>query len=96
VPLPGGPDRDADLVAVADEQGGGSAWLLIFEVQSSHDRDKPKVLQLEALTFLVYARDADRGGGEFAPLPVFVYLTGTCPERGVVARRTPSGRGFSG
>jgi hypothetical protein len=95
VPLPGGPDRDADLVAVADEDKGKLAWLLIFEFQSEHDPAKPKVLQLEALVFLVYARDTDRGGARFQPVPVFVYLQGECPER-TVSVLTPSACGFTG
>ncbi len=70
VPLPGGPDREADLVAVCDEGGkAGPAWLLVFEVQSEHDEEKPRVLQLEALLFLVYARDADREGRRSCPCP---------------------------
>jgi hypothetical protein len=94
VSLPGGPDREADLVAVADETDESKrAWLLIFEVQSQHDKDKPRVLLLEASVFLCYAKDTDREGGLFGPLPVFVYLTGKCPTS-KVAIRTPTGCGF--
>jgi hypothetical protein len=94
VPLPAGPDREADLIAVADETDSSEpAWLLIFEVQSQHDEDKPRVLLLEASIFLCYARDADREGALFRPLPVFVYLKGKCPG-GAVKVRTPSGPGF--
>ncbi len=94
VPLPGGPDREADLVAVADEgDSNESAWLLIFEVQSQHDEEKPAVLLLEASVFLCYARDPDREGRRFRPLPVFVYLKGKCPSSAVKIR-TPSGPGF--
>jgi hypothetical protein len=96
LPLPGGPDRDADLVAVADDPGDAEhPWLLIFEIQSQHDPDKARVLQLEALVFLCHARDTDRAGGEFLPLPVFVYLQGKCPNA-TVAVRTPTGYGFQG
>ncbi len=94
VPLPGGPDREADLVAVADEPDEKKpAWLLIFEVQSQHDAAKPRVLLLEASVFLCYAQDTEREGGPFRPLPVFVYLTGKCPTN-AVAIRTPTGCGF--
>jgi hypothetical protein len=94
VPLPDGPDREADLVAVADEADASKpAWLLIFEVQSQHDEDKPKVLLLEASIFLCHARDTDHEGGPFQPLPVFVYLKGKCPAS-AVSVRTPTGRGF--
>jgi hypothetical protein len=62
-------------------------------VQSQHNEDKPRVLLVEAVIFLCYARDADRDGGPFRPLPVFVYLKGKCPG-GVVRVRTPTGQGF--
>jgi hypothetical protein len=48
------------------------------------------------MTFLVYAKDTDRGGGEMRPLPVFVYLEGECPDGGVVDVRTPTGYGHLG
>lgn len=94
LPLPGGPDRDADRVA-DDANAPERPWLLIFENQAQHDPDKPKVLQLEALVFLNHAKDTDRGGGELRPLPVFVYLRGECPRAGVEVR-TPTGCGFVG
>src|SRR5262245_38980301 len=95
VPLPGGAVRQPDLVAVADEPDRAKpAWLLIFEVQSQHDEGKPKVVLLEAATFLVYARDADREGMALLPLPVFVYLRGKVPGGGAVAVRTPAGYGL--
>jgi hypothetical protein len=95
LPLPGGPDREPDLVAVADDQQA-RAWLLVFEMQSRHDEEKPEVAQLEALVFRVYAKDADRGGAKFLPLPIFVYLAGECPDEAKVSVRTPTGRGFTG
>src|SRR5438876_951818 len=71
VPLPGGPDRDADLVPVADDPARPDApWLLVHEFQAQDDPKKPAVLQLEAMIFLVYAKDAERSGGGFRPLPV--------------------------
>lgn len=96
VPLPGGPDRQADLVAVADQsETEKPAWLLVFEFQAQHDPDKPRVLQLEALVFFCHARDTDRGGTDLLPLPVLVYLVGRCPQR-TVSVRTPTGCGFTG
>src|SRR5438128_1263718 len=84
VPLPGGPDREADLVAVCDGvDTSQSAWLLIFEMQSQHDADKPSVLHVEAAIFHCYARDTDHEGRLFRPLPVFVYLKGKCPASAV-------------
>lgn len=94
LPLPGGPEREPDLVAVADDLEA-KAWLLIFEAQSRHDEQKAEVAQLEALVFRVYARDPDRDGAKFLPLPVFIYMAGKCPERGVVSMRTPTGCGFT-
>lgn len=94
VPLPGGPDRDADLVAIADAPGA-QPWLPIFEFQSQHDPDKPDVLHLEASVFRCHARDTDRTGGLFQPLPVFVYLKDAGHAVGV-SIRTPTGCGYSG
>src|SRR5262249_39474985 len=60
-----------------------------------HDPAKPKVLQLEVLTFLCHARDTDRGGSDLLPLAGFIYLVGRCPpSTGLVL--TPTGRGFTG
>jgi hypothetical protein len=96
VPLPGGPDRDADLVAIADDDADADrAWLLIHEFQAQADADKAAVIQLEAMIFLCYAKDVESGGGRFRPLPVFVHLHGE-PANNVVSVRTPSGRGFTG
>ncbi|VTU00618.1 unnamed protein product [Gemmataceae bacterium] len=39
IPLPGGPDRTADLVAALDAPTGGPA-LLVLEFQSQHDPNK--------------------------------------------------------
>src|SRR4051812_18597985 len=58
LPLPGGPDREADLVAVADDPDNKDCpWLLIFEMQSGHDPEEANVLQLETVVFLCHARD---------------------------------------
>ena len=35
IPLPGGPDRSADLVAALDDPSGGVPWLLILEFPDS-------------------------------------------------------------
>lgn len=96
LPLPGGPDRDADLVAIADDPAAPNRpWLLIFEFQAQPDVAMTKVVHLEALVFLCHTRDTDRTGGEFLPLPVFVYLTANHPLSGL-AVRTPTGCGFVG
>src|SRR5262245_50433434 len=87
IQLPGGAERQPDLLAIADERGaGGPAWLLIFELQSAHDEEKPRVALHEATTFLLYAKDKERGGGPLRSLPVFVYLRGNCPGVKVVIR----------
>jgi hypothetical protein len=96
VPLPGGPDRDADLVAIADDPAQpNKPWLLIHEFQAQADPDKAVVIQLETLIFLCYARDVDRDGGKFQVLAVFVHLRGEGCDH-AVSVRTPTGRGFSG
>jgi hypothetical protein len=94
IPLPGGPERIADLVAIADGPARPeSPWLLVHEIQTRDDEHKPKVLLAETAIFACYARDTDRQGGPFLVLPVFVYLSGTCPGP-VVDMRTPSGHGL--
>ena len=42
------------------------------------------MLLLEAAVFLCHARDPDRDGAPFRPLPVFVYLKGKCPSSAVM------------
>ena len=69
--------------------------MLIHEFQAQDDPGKAVVIQLETLIFLCYARDTERGGGTFRPLPVFVHLKGESPNN-AVSVRTPSGRGFTG
>ncbi len=92
----GGPDRDADLVAIAEDPvPTNQPWLLIHEFQAQADPGKAVVIQLEAMIFLCYARDVDRDGGKFQPVPVFVHLKGEGFDN-AVSVRTPTGRGFSG
>jgi hypothetical protein len=96
MPLPGGPDRDADLVAIADDPvKPNKPWLLVYEFQARVDPDKAVVSQLEAMIFLCYAKDLDRDGGKFQPLQVFIHLKGEEFDS-AVSVRTPTGRGFSG
>src|SRR5688572_9955430 len=84
VPLPGGPERVADLVAVADDpEKPDVPWLLVHELQTRHEERKAEILLAEAAIFACDAVAADRRGGPFLVLPVFVYLSGTCPTPAV-------------
>ncbi len=60
IPLPGGPDRTADLVAAVDNPTGQPV-LVVFEFQSRHDSDKLDVTLEEAGILRGHARhDEDR------------------------------------
>lgn len=78
IPLPGGPDRTADLVAALDDPGGGPA-LLILEFQSQHDPDKLDVTLEEAGILRGHARHGDDRKGRYRVLTALVYLQGRCP-----------------
>jgi hypothetical protein len=79
IPLPGGPNRTADLVAALDEPTGQPA-LLVLEFQSRHDPDKLDVTLEEAGILRGRARHGDDRKGKYKVLTALVYLTGRCPE----------------
>jgi len=94
VPLPGGPERTADLVAIMDDPRKPEApWLFVLELQTRHEERKQEVLLVETAIFACYAKDTDREGGSFLPLPVFIYLSGLCP-RPEIDFRSPAGFGL--
>src|SRR5438093_458679 len=71
VPLPGGPERTADLVAVMDDpERPDKPWLFVHELQTRHEDRKPEVLLVETAIFACYAQDTDRQGGPFLTLPI--------------------------
>jgi hypothetical protein len=79
IPLPGGPDRTADLVAALDDPTGHSV-LVVFEFQSQHDPDKLDVTLEEAGILRGHARHGADRKGKYKVLTALVYLTGRCPD----------------
>lgn len=91
IPLPGGPDRTADLVAAVDDPTGQPA-LLVFEFQSRHDPDKLDVTLEEAGILRGHARHGDDRKGKYKVLTALVYLTSRCPDE-VLDMTLPGGFG---
>jgi hypothetical protein len=91
IPLPGGPDRTADLVAALEDQAG-MASLLVFEFQSQHDPDKLDVTLEEAGILRGHARHGADRQGKYRVLTALVYLQGHCPEA-VLDMTLPGGFG---
>jgi hypothetical protein len=79
LPLPGGPDRTADLVAALDDPAGAPA-LLVFEFQSQHDPDKLDGTLEEAALLRSRARHGADRRGKYRVLTALVYLQGRCPD----------------
>ncbi len=79
IPLPGGPDRTADLVAAVDDPTGQPV-LIVFEFQSRHDPDKLDVTLEEAGILRGHARHGADRKGKYKVLTALVYLTGRCPD----------------
>jgi hypothetical protein len=81
IPLPGGPKRTPDLVAIlADPDAPDRPALLIHEFQSSHDPEKLDTTLVEAAVFRAYARHGEDKQGKFRVFCGLVYLKGACPE----------------
>ncbi|MGL4553724.1 MAG: hypothetical protein ACRC33_21385 [Gemmataceae bacterium] len=78
LPMPGGPDRAADLIAECEDAGG--RWLVVLEFQSSHDPEKLDVTLLEAAVLRVHARHGAERAEKYRVLTALVYLRGTCPH----------------
>jgi hypothetical protein len=91
IPLPGGPDRTADLVAAVDDPTGQPA-LLVFEFQSRHDPDKLDVTLEEAGILRGHARHGDDRKGKYKVLTALVYLTSRCLDE-VLDMTLPGGFG---
>jgi hypothetical protein len=79
LPLPGGAERIADLVAALDDPAGAPA-LLVFEFQAQHDPDKLDVTLEEAAILRSRARHGADRRDKYRVLTVLVYLQGRCPE----------------
>jgi hypothetical protein len=81
IPLPGGPKRTADLVAILDDPDAPARpALLIFEFQSSHDPEKLGSTLVEAAVFRAYAHHGADNQGKYRVFCGLVYLKGACPE----------------
>jgi hypothetical protein len=91
IPLPGGPDRTADLVAALDDLAGPPA-LLVFEFQSRHDPDKLDVTLEEAGVLRGHARHGEDRKGKYRVLTALVYLQGRCPDE-ILDMTLPGGFG---
>jgi hypothetical protein len=93
LPLPGGPDRIADLVAALDDPAAPDRpALLVLEFQAQHDPDKLDVTLEEAAILRGHARHGDDRKGKYRVLTALVYLRGSCPE-GVLDMTLPGGFG---
>jgi hypothetical protein len=81
IPMPGGPKRTPDLVAILGPPGAPDRpSLMIFEFQSEHDEQKLDTTFLEVAVFRNYARHGEGNRGKFRVLCGLVYLKGECPE----------------
>jgi hypothetical protein len=91
IPLPGGSERIADLVAALDDPAAAPA-LLVFEFQAQHDPDKLDVTLEEAGVLRSRARHGADRQGKYRVLTALVYLQGHCPEA-VLDMTLPGGFG---
>jgi hypothetical protein len=93
IPLPGGPARTPDLVAILDARTApDQPALLIHEFQSEHDEEKLETTLVEAAVFRAYARHGPEKKGKFRVFAGLVYLKGECPGS-VLDMRSPNGSG---
>lgn len=93
LPLPGGQDRTADLVAAMDDPVSPYVpWLVVLEFQAQPDEAKLDVTLQEVAALRVSARHgADRLGRYYA-VAGLVYLVGKCPAT-LLDMTLPSGAG---
>ena len=92
LPLPGGTDRTADLIAALDDTASPDApWLLVLEFQAQHDPDKLDVTLEEVAVFRSRARHGD-GAGKYKVAAGLVYLRDRCPDDNL-DMRFPDGTG---
>jgi len=93
LPMPGGPDRTADLVAALEDPAAvEKPWLLVLEFQAQIDPDKLDVT-LEEVAFLRNrARHGQDRKGKYKVVAGLIYLVGRCPEE-VLDMTLPDGSG---
>lgn len=93
IPLPGGPDRTADLVAALDDPAAhGAPWLLVLEFQAQADADKLDVTLEEVAILRCRARHGPDRAGKYIVATGLVYLRDRCPVE-VLDMRLPDGSG---
>lgn len=81
LPLPGGPDRTADLVAALDDPvAPEKSWLMVLELQAQVDPDKLDVTLEEVAVLRSRARLGEDRKGKYKVVAGLVYLQGRCPE----------------
>jgi hypothetical protein len=91
LPLPGGPDRAADLVAMLD-LATTIPTLLVIEFQSQHDPEKREVTLEEIALLRARTRHGPERQGRYRALTALVYLRGRCPNS-VLDMTLPGGIG---
>lgn len=93
LPMPGGADRTADLVAALDDPTApDSPWLLVLEFQAQTDADKLDVTLEEVAVLRSRARHGDERSGKYKVASGLVYLRHRCPAE-AVDMRLPDGSG---
>jgi hypothetical protein len=93
LPLPGGPERIADLVAALDDPAADDKpWLMVLELQAQVDLDKLDVTLEEVALLRSRTRHGEDRKGKYKVLVGLVYLQGQCPEE-VLDMTLPNGLG---
>ena len=93
IPLPGGPDRTADLVAALDTGATNDApWLLVLEFQAQPDADKLDVTLEEVAVLRSRARHGADHKGKYKVTTGLVYTRDRCPDD-TLDMRLPDGSG---
>jgi hypothetical protein len=93
VPLPGGSDRTADLVAAADDPTAAERpWLFVLEFQAQVDADKLDVTREEVAILRSRVRFGHDLRGKYKVGAGLIYLWDRCPEE-TVDMRFPDGSG---
>ena len=80
LPLPGGPDRTADLVAALDDPVAEQPWIIIVEFQAQVDETKLDVTLEEVAILRNRVRHGPERAGRYHVTAMLVYLRGRCPS----------------
>jgi hypothetical protein len=93
LPLPGGPDRTADLVAALDDPAAADRpWLMVVEFQAQLDPDKLEATLEEVALLRSRARHGEQRKGKYKVVAALVYLRDRGPED-VLDMTFPDGAG---